>query len=295
MTQTLAALLARIEARLADAGVASPAVDAEELVAFAAGSTPSAIRLARARGDETPAHLDYDVLADVVGRREKREPLQHITGVAAFRLLELAVGPGVFVPRPETELVVEQGIGELIARRAQGEGELRAADLCAGSGAIALSLAKESDARVWAVELDAAAFRYLERNIEAQPESVSSRVTAVRGDARTALRELDGTLHVVVSNPPYIPPDARPVDPEVDLHDPQVALYGLGPDGLEVPRGIAAAAARLLVPGGLFVMEHAETQGEAVRLMFAAADAFESIATLADLTGRDRMTIARRR
>lgn len=116
----------------------------------------------------------------------------------------------------------------------------------------------------------------------------------VRGDARTALRDLDGTVDVVVSNPPYVPPGAVPRDPEVAHHDPAVALYGLGADGLEVPRGVTAAAARLLRPGGLYVMEHAETQAAAARAMVEATGAFEAAQTRTDLTGRPRMVVSRR-
>jgi release factor glutamine methyltransferase len=152
---------------------------------------------------------------------------------------------------------------------------------------------------VHAVELDRAAYAWAERNVGTH--DLASRVTLVRGDARTALQDLDGRVDVVVSNPPYVPPDAVPRDPEVADHDPAVALYGLGPDGLEVPRGVTAAAARLLRPGGLYVMEHAEVQAAAARAMVADAlvpgttcAAFGEVATRADLAGRPRMVVGRR-
>ena len=175
-------------------------------------------------------------------------------------------------------------------------------DLCTGSGAIALAVATEvPGSRVHAVELDAEAFAWAERNVAAAGAAVGAAtplVTLVRGDARTALGGpdgLDGRCDVVVSNPPYVPPGAVPVDPEVALHDPQVALYGLGPDGLEVPRGITRAAARLLRDGGCYVMEHAEVQADAAREMLLATGCFEDVRTRDDLTGRPRMTVARRR
>ncbi len=167
------------------------------------------------------------------------------------------------------------------------------ADLCAGSAAIALAVADEvPGALVHAVELDSDAYAWAARNVSAC--AAGKRVHLVRGDARTALADLDASLDVVVSNPPYIPPGAVPIDPEVHEHDPEVALYGLGPDGLTVPRGVLAAAARLLRPGGLLVMEHAEVQADAVRAAVRATGAFTAVRTLADLTGRDRMVVARR-
>ena len=257
-----------------------------------------------------------DAFSGLVARRVTREPLQHLTGVAAFRHLELAVGPGVFVPRPETEEVAQVAIDE--AAKIVGERERAVVvDLCTGTGAIALAVATEvPGTRVHAVELDKDAHAWAERNVDAisaamagisaggageigrlEPERI---VRLVKGDARTALYGIDGQADVVVSNPPYVPSDAVPVDPEVAEHDPAVALYGLGPDGLEVPRGITDAAARLLRPGGLYVMEHAEVQAQAARAMVAAArDAegqptFGEPETRTDLTGRPRMVVARR-
>lgn len=313
---------------LADAGVASPRADAEVLLAHVLGVDRSELRRLAVLGREVPddAARAFEAL---VARRAAREPLQHLTGVAAFRHLELAVGPGVFVPRPETEEVAQVAIDE--ATKVVGDrGAAVVVDLCTGSGAIALALATEvPGARVHAVELDKDAHAWAERNVDAlsavaaggtpapTPAAGATSATTpgagattddppprivrlVKGDARTALYGIDGTADVVVSNPPYVPSDAVPVDPEVAEHDPAVALYGLGPDGLEVPRGITAAAARLLRPGGLYVMEHAEVQAEAARAMVAAAvdadgrPAFDAPETRKDLTGRPRMVVARR-
>ncbi|MFC8798339.1 peptide chain release factor N(5)-glutamine methyltransferase [Promicromonospora sp. NPDC057138] len=301
---------------LADAGVASPQADAEALLAHALGVDRGEVRRLAVLGREVPDDAAR-AFEGLIARRAAREPLQHLTGVAAFRHLELAVGPGVFVPRPETEEVAQVAIDEaakVIAER-DGAGAV-VVDLCTGSGAIALAVATEvPGARVHAVELDKDAHAWAERNVDAlsavaagldpgatpQDQDPPQRIVRlVKGDARTALYGIDGMADVVVSNPPYVPSDAVPMDPEVAEHDPAVALYGLGPDGLEVPRGITDAAARLLRPGGLYVMEHAEVQAEAAREMVAAArDAdgrpvFGEPETRKDLTGRPRMVVARR-
>jgi release factor glutamine methyltransferase len=292
-------------AALADAGVPSPRADAEILLAHALGTGRGELRRVAVLDTPLPDDGTTAAFAALVGRRSAREPLQHLTGTAPFRHLELAVGPGVFVPRPETEEVAQVAIDE--ARRVIAErGIAVVVDLCTGTGAIALAVATEvPGTRVYTVELDETAHAWARRNVDAVSGAGRPAVVElVRGDARTALRELDGTVDVVVSNPPYVPPDAVPRDAEVAEHDPGVALYGLGQDGLEVPRGITAAAARLLRPGGLYVMEHAEVQDAAARAMVDAtphpavaresARVFEPAATRRDLTGRPRMVVARR-
>lgn len=292
----LAEALREAEAVLARAGVPSPRADAELLAAHLLGIGRGELQAAAVLGRPAPAGL-----ADLVARRATRVPLQHLTGTAPFRGLELAVGPGVFVPRPETEQVAQAAI-DAAAAAVRGCGHALVVDLCTGSGAIALAVAHEvPGAVVHAVELDAHAHAWAERNVRRLgadgAAAIGGAVLGVvlhRGDARTALGELDGTVDVVVANPPYVPPGAVPVDPEVADHDPAVALYGLGADGLEVPRGIVAAAARLLRPGGLLVLEHAEVQDEAARAMVDATGAFTPAATRSDLTGRARMVIAYR-
>lgn len=282
------ALVDAATGRLGAAGVASPRADAHLLLAHVLGVPRGEVAALLALDREIPGAAAA-AFESLVTRRERREPLQHLTGSAPFRHVELAVGPGVFVPRPETEAVAQVAIDE--ARRVVAErGGAVVVDLCTGSGAIALSIATEvPGARVHAVELDAAAHEWAARNL------AGSGVGLVRGDARSALRDLDDVVDVVVSNPPYVPSDAVPRDPEVADHDPAVALYGLGPDGLEVPRGITAAAVRLLRDGGLYVMEHAEVQDAAARAMVDACGAFDQATTRADLTGRPRMVVARRR
>jgi release factor glutamine methyltransferase len=262
-------------ARLAAAGVPSPRRDAEELAAHSVGTDRRELwRVAAVGADFWP----------YVERRAGREPLQHITGRAYFRHLTLAVGRGVFVPRPETELVAGAAIDE--ARRVR---DPVVVDLCTGSGAIALAVADEVPAaRVHAVEVSPDAHRWARRNC------AGTKVELRLGDAADAFPELDGTVDVVVSNPPYIPLGSVPLEPEVTDHDPPVALWS-GEDGLDTVRVVVRSAARLLKDGGLLVVEHADAQGEAVPDVVAGAGGWRDIADHADLAGRSRYTTARRR
>jgi release factor glutamine methyltransferase len=214
--------------------------------------------------------------------------LQHITGVAHFRYLELAVGPGVFIPRPETESVVQLVIDWLAAQdRLRGLTHPKVVDLGTGSGAIAGSIAHEvPGAAVHAVEYSEFAHAWAAKNL------LPLGVHLIRGDLRDALAEHNGTFDVVVSNPPYIPAEAIPNEPEVALHDPPEALYGGGADGMELPTAAAASAARLLVPGGYFVMEHAEVQSEWIAAMLNRSGSFSEVTTHRDLNGKDRATSA---
>lgn len=279
--------LARAATILADAGVGSPEHDARELLAFALGVDRLPFDL-EALDDATAARFDA-----LIARRAAREPLQHLTGSTVFRYLTLEVRPGVFVPRPETEVVAQVAIDEASALAAAG-GQPLVVDLCCGTGPIALSIATEvPTARVVAVDASAAAVDLTRANAAA---AGASAVRVEQGDVWDAdvLEDLNGTVDVLISNPPYIPPGAIPIDPEVRDHDPAEALFGGGPDGLEIPRAVLAAASRLLKSGGLLVMEHAEVQGEEAREAAAATGAFAQIETRADLTGRDRMVVARR-
>lgn len=279
-TPSLADALRGATAELAAAGVPSPRVDAELLAAHLLGE--SAGRVRALAFTDVPAPAGY---AELVAERASRVPLQHITGKAHFRYLELAVGPGVFVPRPETETVAQLAIDA--ARRAA---PAKVVDLGTGSGAIAASVASEvPDAEVHAVELSPLAFAWAERNL------APLGVRLVRGDLRNALPELNGSFDVVVSNPPYIPAEAVPNEPEAAEHDPAMALYGGGADGLELPMAAAATAARLLVPGGSFVMEHAEVQAPEIARRLAADPAWTGVESHRDLNGRPRATSAVRR
>ncbi|TFC91050.1 MULTISPECIES: peptide chain release factor N(5)-glutamine methyltransferase [Cryobacterium] len=266
------------------AGVSDPEVDADLLIGHVLSQTRGQVQAAailRTALGET----DAAVILELVRRRSLREPLQHITGRAPFRSLELFVGPGVFVPRPETEQVVQFAIDAL---RASADPEPIAVDLGTGSGAIALAMAVEvPNARVWAVENSPDAFPWTSRNFRAV---AAPNATLVFGDLAESLVELDGTVAVVISNPPYIPVDAIPRDPEVRLFDPARALYG-GPDGLDVVRHVSRTALRLLRPGGQIVIEHGERQGAEIRALLAA-DGWRAPATHRDYTTRDRATTA---
>lgn len=292
-------------AALEGADVPSARVDAELLLAYVRGlSRADLVRAALmnegAWSEGDAGALERARFASALERRCAREPLQHITGLASFRYLELEVGPGVFVPRPETEVVAQVAVDELNRLESAPDHNISddsakpspiVVDLCTGSGAIAIAIATELPAtRVYGVELSREAFAWTTRNNARYEDPV----TLVQGDARTALEELNGQVAVVISNPPYVPSDAIPKDPEVAGYDPAMALYGLGPDGLEVPRGVTRAAARLLVPGGLYVMEHAEVQGQAAVDMVRETGYFERIATRVDLTNRPRMVVAYR-
>lgn len=287
-------LLRDATARLGEAGIVSARADAELLLACALDATRAdAVRLALL-GTELPATAAQR-FEELVGRRAGREPLQHLTGWAGFRSLELRVGPGVFVPRPETEVVAGPAVDEARRLAEAGEPPL-VVDLCSGSGAIAFAVAAEVPAaRVVAVELDEPAVRWSRENLDRL--GLGDRVDVRHGDVRLAhrhlLRDLAGEVDVVVSNPPYIPPDAEPVDPEVRDHDPVLALYGGGDDGLEVPAAVVVTAAHLLRPGGLLVMEHAETQAAAARRL-AGPPVWDGAHTIPDLTGRPRALVARR-
>jgi len=265
--------------RLEEADVASPRHDAEVLAAYVLGIPRKALPTVSG-WDTSQARAFHDLVAE----RARRVPLQHLTGVAGFRYLDLAVGPGVFVPRPETEILVSWGLQQLAGVPAPV-----VVDLCAGSGAIALSVARESPAAtVYAVEREALALAWLHRNAERAP------VRVVGGDATDAavLADLDGEVDLVLSNPPYIPVGSV-VEPEVAEHDPPAALWG-GPDGLRVLRGVAARAHGLLRPGGRFAVEHGDRQGRSVPALLRAAGGWEDVADHPDLTGRDRFTTARR-
>ncbi|MBT1677818.1 peptide chain release factor N(5)-glutamine methyltransferase [Curtobacterium flaccumfaciens pv. flaccumfaciens] len=278
-------MLEQATAALVAVGVPTPRVDAELLLAWATDTSRGAVQ-ARAMigGSITPEHVER--FRQAVARRATREPLQHITGQAYFRALTLAVGPGVFVPRPETEGVVQFGIDAL---RATAVPSPIAVDLGSGSGAIAIAMDTEvPNALVYAVERSADALPWTRRNVDAH----GGMVRLVEGDLADALPELDGTVSVVVSNPPYVPDDAVPIDPEVRDHDPAMALYG-GPDGLDSVRALAETAWRLLVPGGVLVIEHAEPQGAGVREVLTRRG-FRTPETHVDLTGRDRTTTATR-
>ena len=284
MPTTIRALRESAIAELGDSGVPDPEVDAELLIGHVLGLSRGEVQ-AKVALDAVVAEFDAEVIAQLVARRATREPLQHLTGRAPFRHLNLAVGPGVFVPRPETEQVAQFAIDAL---QAAAEPEPIAVDLGTGSGAIAIAMATEvPHARVFAVECSPEAIDWARRNVA---ESGADNLELVLGDLAEAFPELDGRAAVVISNPPYVPTDAVPRDPEVRLFDPAIALYG-GEDGLDLVRAVSRSALRLLHPGGTLVIEHGELQGADIRNLFTA-DGWRAPATHPDLLGRDRATTA---
>lgn len=282
MTGSVRALRREAADRLREAGVASPEHDADELLAHVLGVPRTTLALADGVTDEQRATFDA-----LVARREAREPLQHLTGSVTFRFVELAVGPGVFVPRPETELLAGWAVDR--ARELVDAGvEPVVVDLCTGSGAVARAVAHEvPQARVYAVELDAAAHAWAERNL------AGTGVELRLGDMADAFPELDGEVHVVTCNPPYIPLEAwESVAPEARDHDPELALFS-GADGLDAFRVLERRAAALLAPGGRLGAEHADAQGASAPAVFTATGRWRDVVDHADLAGRPRFVTAR--
>jgi release factor glutamine methyltransferase len=271
--------IARATWRLQQAGVDSPGTDADLLLAHVLGLPRGRVGLA----DDLSAEQAHDMDA-LVTRRARREPLQHILGTAAFRYVEVEVGPGVFVPRPETELLAGWAVDRL-----RGPEAPLVVDLCTGSGAIALALATEvPHATVHAVELSETACEYARRNLS------GSGVDLRCGDVATAFADLDGTVDVVVANPPYIPLDAyTSVALEVREYDPPLALWS-GQDGLDTIRVVEAAAARLLRPGGWVGCEHADVQGESASRVFVGSGRWTQVRDRTDLARRPRFVTASR-
>jgi release factor glutamine methyltransferase len=274
-------------ARLAAAGVDSPEHDARALAVHVLGlAKPSDLLLA----DDFDADR-ATAYEQLVTRRAERVPLQHLTGTVGFRYLSLEVGPGVFVPRPETESVVQWAVD---AVKAHGWTAPLCVDLCTGSGTIAFALANElPGATVHAVERDPVALAWTRRNAANRTEAGDPEVVLHLGSAEDALPGFDGTLDLVISNPPYVATTESHIpDPEVLDHDPGIALWA-GEDGLDVIRLVEQAARRLLKPGGLVVVEHSDRQGRTAPELFLAAGGWSEVEDHRDYAGRDRYVTAR--
>ncbi|MEJ5928145.1 peptide chain release factor N(5)-glutamine methyltransferase [Corynebacterium sp. H128] len=272
------ASLRQATATLAAAGVASPLFDAQTLAAYVLGC--SRMDLILHDTENLP-----EKFADLVARRAQRVPLQHLLGTAPFGHLELAVGPGVFVPRPETELLGEWAVQWV---RARGVDKPRVVDLCTGSGALALYLATLlPDAEVTAVELDPRAAAWTQRNIA----TLAPQVRLELGDVTspTVLTELSGSCDLVVSNPPYVP-ESTQVDPEVRV-DPHHAVFS-GDSGMDVIEAMLPVLARLLKVGGALGIEHDDSTAAQVRAVLEQAGCFGNIVSHRDFAGRDRYVSA---
>ena len=275
------ALISDGKAQIEAAGYSS--VDAEILFAHLLGLTRmelhNPIALERALAEISDESAIVDGYAQLVKRRCNHEPVQYLTGTAGFRNLDLAVGPGVLVPRPETEGLVE----EVLKHIANLPGAVSVIDLGAGSGAMAISIATEApNTHVIAVEKSPEAIEWLKQNVAFYDESIR----IVQGDVADVLEGVK--CDVVVANPPYVP-DSQPLPKDVATFEPAIALFG-GSDGLEIPKRFIAAAARLLKAGGLLAIEHTETQGESIANLLSTD--FTQISLHLDLTGRPRWTSA---
>ena len=294
MSKVTRSVLVDIELRLKNANVSSPRFDAESLVAFVLNTSRNRVGLISEISDE-----QYREIEKLVEKRVRRIPLQHLIGEQGFRHLVLSVGPGVFIPRPETEILVESVIRYI---KDKNQERLLVVDYCSGSGAIALSIAKECpNVEVFAIEKSVEAFKYLETNYQKYKEEISSqnsKVHLINADIKDELEELNnliGQIDVVVSNPPYIPENMVPKEIEVKDHDPSLALYG-GKDGLEIVRIVIDKSQKLLKKGGLVAIEHSDLQGNpdlelSVPYLLKATNSFEKIEDRKDLNALPRYCV----
>ncbi len=294
MSKPTRSVLVDVELRLKNAGVPSPRVDAELLVAFSLGIERNRTGLVREIDDD-----QYREIEKLVEKRVRRIPLQHILGEQGFRRLVLEVGPGVFIPRPETELLVESTVRYLKDKKQDRNIVI---DLCAGSGAIALALATEvGNSDVYAVEKSLEAFSYLTKNVAANQDlmkTTNSKFVALNAsilEPITEFEKLNGIVDALVSNPPYIPNKMIPREPEVKNHEPEMALFG-GKDGLDFVRVVIKLAQDLLKPGGFIAIEHADVQGSTVEetgvpYLLLESKSFTKVEDRRDLNGLARYTV----
>ncbi|MGA9611759.1 MAG: peptide chain release factor N(5)-glutamine methyltransferase [Mycobacterium sp.] len=281
MTTRLRCAIDSATTLLAAAGIDSARYDAEELAAHLAGTERGRLPLLG-----SPDETYFDRYHAAIAARSRRVPLQHLTGTAAFGPLTLSVGPGVFVPRPETEALLEWAISQSLDETPDRPVIV---DVCTGSGALALALARRwPDARVVGIDDSEAALDYARRN------AAGSTVTLLCADVTDPglLAELDGQVDLLVSNPPYVP-DAAELEPEVADHDPPRAVFG-GPDGMAVIASVVRLGERWLRPGGLFAVEHDDTTSTQTCELLGGTGLFDDIVARMDLNGRPRFVTAGR-
>lgn len=291
MTTRLRRTVDSAAALLAEAGIDSARCDAEQLAAHLAGTERGRLGLIEAPGEDF-----FGRYRDVIAARSRRVPLQHLVGTAAFGPVLLHVGPGVFIPRPETEAMLAWATEQRLGPRPV------IVDLCTGSGALAVALARhradsavrfESPARVIGIDDCEAALDYARRNAEGTGvELVRADVTELAGEPGVPL-ELDGEVDLVVANPPYVPDDTV-LEPEVARHDPPHAVFG-GSDGMAVIGPVVRLAGRWLRPGGLFAVEHDDTTSSRTVELVTGSGLFEDVRARQDLAGRPRFVTARKR
>jgi len=264
---------------LAEAGIDSARCDAEQLAAHLAGTDRGRLTLIEAPGEEF-----FGRYRDVIAARSQRVPLQHLIGTVAFGPVLLHVGPGVFIPRPETEAILAWATAQHLAARPV------VVDVCTGSGALAVALAQHRPAaRIIGIDDSLAALEYARRNAK------GSAIELVHADvsASDLLTELDGRADLVVANPPYVP-DGALLEPEVTQHDPHHAVFG-GPDGMALIGAVVGHAGRWLRPGGLLAVEHDDTTSAQTVELIAGTALFDEVVARRDLAGRPRFVTARKR
>ena len=276
--------LAAAAAKLSAAGIVSARVDAELLLCHLLGCDRTRLLLT-----DTLSQDDAERFGRLLASRATGVPVQHLTGSAPFRHLELAVGPGAFIPRPETELLVELAAEHLVPGAT-------VVDLGAGTGAIALSVAHEFPVgRVIAVERSEGALHWLRINAERRRAAGDRPVEVVQADLAAAglLDELAGTVSVVLANPPYVPESVRASLPAEVSHDPDEAVFA-GADGLSLMPALISLAARLLRPGGFLGIEHDDSHAASVSELLTSSGGWRAVTGRLDLTGRPRFATALR-
>lgn len=278
MTTRLRCAIELATTLLADAGIDSARYEAEELAAHLTGTERGRLPLI-----DSPDDTFFDRYHAAIAARSRRVPLQHITGTAAFGPLRLLVGPGVFIPRPETEAILEWATAQRLPQAPV------IVDLCTGSGALAIALAQHwPEARLLGIDDSDAALEYARKN------SAGTKVELLHADVTKPglLTDLDGQVDLVVANPPYVP-DGAPVEPEVSHYDPSHAVFG-GADGMTEINAIVRLAGRWLRPGGFFAVEHDDTTSSLTCELISGTELFDDVVAQTDLTGRPRFVTARR-